>query len=245
MGFLASPLRVERACQAGDCLSPEWVVPQTAAEPSDNPVAVGFGCRPPSCCGAAALLLCVAACLGAAVVAGPAAAAPTATIAATTATTTATTSTVERDRTPLPKDLLNGTDTATTHSSSSSGGIARMIIGLGIVLVVIYGVYWLLKSYRKAKSTPSDGRIEVVATTALAPNRSIHLLKVGEEFLLVGSAEHGVTRLRVYDADQAAELGPLLEGVATANRLLPPGRGGRKGRGLTRLVEDLRWRTVR
>jgi len=120
-----------------------------------------------------------------------------------------------------------------------------MIIGLGIVLVVIYGIYWLLKSYRKTKSTPSDGRIEIVATTALAPNRSVHLLRVGEEFLLVGSAEHGVTRLRVYDADQAAELLPLLEGTATASRLLPAGSGSRKSRGLTRLVEDLRWRTVR
>jgi flagellar protein FliO/FliZ len=152
---------------------------------------------------------------------------------------------VQRDQTPLPQDVVNGTSTGPVHESSSSGGIARMIVGLAIVLLVIYGVYWLLKSYRKAKSTSSDGRIEVVATTALGPNRSVHLLRVGDEFLLVGSADHGITRLRVYDADQGAELLPLLESTAAASRMLPAQGQQRKGRGMMRALDDLRWRTVR
>jgi len=125
-----------------------------------------------------------------------------------------------------------------------------MIVGLAIVLAVIYGVYWLLKSHRKTKASGGDGRIEVVATTALGPNRAVHLLRVGNELVLVGSAEHGVTRLRVYDADEAVELTPLVEGASSARALAParttrarPATGSRLS--LARAVEEIRWRTVR
>ena len=221
------------------------MVPQTVGEPSDNPVAVPFGCRPLSRLCAPARLACVCVAVAAGLLATPMSAWPAEPAAPAATTTSATTATLKRDETPLPQDVVDGTDTGTSTSTSSSGGIARMIVGLAIVLVVIYGVYWLLKTYRRGKSTASDGRIEVVATTALAPNRSVHLLRVGDEYLLVGSAEHGITRLRVYDADQAAELLPLLESSATASRLLPARQGGRTGRGFIKAVEDLRWRTVR
>jgi flagellar protein FliO/FliZ len=165
----------------------------------------------------------------------------------------------QRDQTPLPSGVTSGAEDGQQSTTSASGGIVRMIVGLAIVLVVIYGVYWLLKAYRKSKLTSSDGRLEVVATTALAPNRAVHLIRVGEELVLVGSAEQGVTRLRVYGPDEAAALEPILE--TGAGGRLAPSRGGlapsradgsdqivrsdSSGGTLTRAIESARWRTVR
>lgn len=170
----------------------------------------------------------------------------------------------ERDQTPLPPAVTSGAgDAGEEAATGASGGIVRMIVGLAIVLAVIYGVYWLLKAYRKSKLASSDGRIEIVATTALAPNRAVHLIRVGNELVLVGSAEQGVTRLRVYGAGEAAELEPFLEAGpsgrgAPARGGLAPSRSGVASRGggqmtraatsanpLARAVDSVRWRTVR
>ena len=62
----------------------------------------------------------------------------------------------------------------------------------------------------------------MVATTQLAANRSLHLLRVGDELILVGAAEHGVTPLRVYNAGEAAALGLLEAGAVDASAIVIP-----------------------
>lgn len=152
----------------------------------------------------------------------------------------------EPDTTPLRTSILEDGAAGEAQSVSSGGGaIVRLIVGLAIVLAVIYGVYWLLKAYRRAKTAGSDSRIEIVATTALGPNRSVHLLRVGDELVLVGSAEHGVTKIRVYRPDEAQRLAPLLEGRPGAQgRGLAAGRDGTRSM-LAGAIDDLRRRTVR
>lgn len=151
------------------------------------------------------------------------------------------------DRTPLPQQVIDagaGTKTTTTSDpagASSSGSIVRMIAGLAIVLAVIYAVYWLLKTYGKSKrgGDPTDSRLTVLGTTTLAPNRLLHLVRVGDEVLLVGSAEQGVTRLRVYDADALRRLGIDVDDAdpSAAVRPASTGSGG--------LIEALRRVTAR
>ena len=87
-----------------------------------------------------------------------------------------------------------------------------MVVGLALVLAVVYGVYWLLKKrYRGgAKGVVADGRLEIVATTALANNRAVHLLRAGDELILVGSSEQSVTGLRVWGPEEAARLEAVL-----------------------------------
>jgi flagellar protein FliO/FliZ len=153
-----------------------------------------------------------------------------------------------KDKTPLPGDVVStSTTTATQHASSGSGGGAfvRMIVGLLVVIGVIYGVYWLLKTYGKSKKQETgDGRMEVVATTQLAPNRAVHLVKVGDELVLVGSGEQAITQLRVYDADESQRLTDLLISPPDLRPLDGDG-GGSKGLTIGRLVDDLRRKTAR
>jgi len=127
--------------------------------------------------------------------------------------------------------------------ASGSGSLVRTVVGLAIVLAVIYGVYWLLKTYGKSKKQDSgDGKMEVVATTQLAPNRAVHLVKVGDELVLVGSGEQAITQLRVYDAEESRRLSQLLDSEPQLRALEA---GGGKGPTIARLVDDLRRKTAR
>ena len=124
----------------------------------------------------------------------------------------------QRDQTPLPAsissigtsvdtpDPLNEEGDPAPGGGSSGGTLVRMVVGLAIVLAVIYGVYWLLRTQRRSKGMQSDERIGVLATTTLAPNRTIHLIRVGDELLLVGAAENSISPLRSYTAEEAASL---------------------------------------
>ena len=155
----------------------------------------------------------------------------------------------QRDRTPLPKDLSSGGTSAVSHSSSS-GAFIRMLFGLAIVIGVVFALYWVLKKVGNRNSGSGirdDGKMTIVASTQLAPTRSLHLVRVGDELVLVGSAEQGVTPIRVYTADEARRLGvdpdALLEAPAPAafrsNGSRPGGSFG------VNLMEELRRRTVR
>src|SRR5207237_10725038 len=113
---------------------------------------------------------------------------------------------------PVPASIRNArTQAPVAASGGGTGAFVRMIVGLAVVLAVIYGIYWLLKTYGKSKkSVQSDGPIDVVATTQLAPDRSVHLVKLGDELLLLGSAENAITPLRVYRPEQVRRITPYL-----------------------------------
>jgi flagellar protein FliO/FliZ len=125
------------------------------------------------------------------------------------------------------------------HASvgSTSGEIARVIVGLAIVLAVVYGVYWLLKSAARARMGSSDDRISVVATTPIPSNRALHLIRAGDELILVGATEQSITPLRVYTADEVARMD--LEARVAAQ----PGASGAQKR--SGLIETIRQFTVR
>src|SRR4051812_35505203 len=106
-----------------------------------------------------------------------------------------------RDRTPLSPALSD--QVSSGHASSGGGAaFARMVVGLVIVIAVIFGVYWLLKTWgarTKGGLQKNGGQIEVLATTVLAPNRSVHLIRVGGDVVLVGATDGGITPLRTYE----------------------------------------------
>jgi flagellar protein FliO/FliZ len=146
-----------------------------------------------------------------------------------------------QDTTPLPASLTQTTTTSTgVHSASAGSALARTVAGLAIVLAVLFGIYWLFKTYAKGKQTKSDGRLEVVATTALAPNRAVHLIRVGDGLVLVGSAEGAVTRLKAYSPEESAALEARLDGEPGPLRPFGSEEAGPSG-----FVEQLRRRTAR
>jgi flagellar biosynthetic protein FliO len=111
--------------------------------------------------------------------------------------------------TKAPGGKSKGTTGGGGGASSSTAG--RMIFGLLLVLALIYGIHWLLKKYGQGKGDarfPGGGgstdAIEVMATTPLAAGRSLHLVRVGTEMVLIGATEQSINQLGTVDAHQLA-----------------------------------------
>jgi flagellar protein FliO/FliZ len=151
-----------------------------------------------------------------------------------------------RDRTPLPTDVsgVGGAHAPVTHVASGTGSAAlHMLLALAIVLALIFGLYKLLKrsANRNDKTVGDDGWMGVVSSTPLAPSRSLHLVRVGEELILLGAADGSVTPIRVYGAEEARRLG--VDPRTVQSLPVRPARGGAAG--VTSLVEALRRLTAR
>jgi flagellar protein FliO/FliZ len=119
-----------------------------------------------------------------------------------------------------------------------------MLLGLAVVLALIFGLYKLVKraADKNDKSVRHQGGMTVVATTPLAPSRSLHLVSVGDELVLVGVAEQSVTPIRVYSAEEAKKL--RVEQDATMLTLSQGPADGRLSFGAA-LLKTLRERTAR
>jgi flagellar protein FliO/FliZ len=149
------------------------------------------------------------------------------------------------ERTPLNLDAGESTAQAT----GGGGGIARMVVGLAVVLGVIYGLSWVLKQVRASREGQAAGSaLSSVASLPLGPNRAVHLVRVGDDLVLLGAAEKGITPIRAYTEHDARAAGliadedllqlpaPKAPRPARPQRALPAGGS---------LIDTLRARTVR
>jgi flagellar protein FliO/FliZ len=103
-------------------------------------------------------------------------------------------------------------NTSTTGSHTSSGGasIVRTIVGLAIVIAVIWGLAWILRQVKTGREPRvATAGLSSVAALTLASGRTLHLVRAGNDYLLVGSGEHGLTPIHRYTEQQALEAGLL------------------------------------
>jgi flagellar protein FliO/FliZ len=109
---------------------------------------------------------------------------------------------------------------------SAGGSLMRTFIGLAVVVAVIYGVAWLLRTAKRSKEERNSGTgMRSEAVVALGPNRSLHLVRTGHDLVLLGVAEHGVTPIRTYTEDEARAQGLLPEYDGEADAGAPPAAG--------------------
>jgi flagellar protein FliO/FliZ len=103
---------------------------------------------------------------------------------------------------------LDETGTAEAAQGASGGSLVRMIFGLILVLGVIYALHWFLKKIKQSKESANAGTgMDTIASLSLGTNRSLHLVRVGREIVLLGAAEHAVTPIRRYSEAEAKALG--------------------------------------
>jgi len=119
-----------------------------------------------------------------------------------------------------------GSPSSTTSSASSGGGgsIVRTIVGLAIVIAVIWGLSWILRQV-KAGRDPRVGSTGLanVAALQLGSGRSLHLVRAGNDYVLLGANEHGLLPIQRYTEAQAREAG-LLDADEPRARRLPVAR---------------------
>lgn len=149
---------------------------------------------------------------------------------------------VDGERTPL--DLSAG-GAAPAQAASTGGGLVRTIVGLAVVIGVIYGLYWVLKQVKASREeTASGSGLVAIATLPLGPNRSLHLVRAGQEVVLVGAGESGVTPIRTYGEHEARALGLLVAEEEVASTAVAALGAPARPRTLGGLLAQLRSRTV-
>jgi flagellar protein FliO/FliZ len=88
----------------------------------------------------------------------------------------------------------------------------RTIVGLAIVIGVIYGLYWILKQVKASREDKALGSgLKTLATLPLGPKGSMHLIRAGDEVVLVGVGDAGVTPIRTYGEHEARALGLIAD----------------------------------
>jgi flagellar protein FliO/FliZ len=119
------------------------------------------------------------------------------------------------ENTPLN---LGGSKSTAAHATTSSGGasIVRTIVGLAIVIGVIWGLAWILKQVKAGKaggwdSDQSSAGLASVAALTLGSGRSVHLVRAGSDYVLLGATEHGVAPIHRYTEAEARDAGLLAD----------------------------------
>jgi flagellar protein FliO/FliZ len=73
----------------------------------------------------------------------------------------------------------------------STWDFVRVLLVLGIVVGVIYLIFFLLRRGFKRR-LPENEMIRVIGSRTLTGNRSIHLIELGRSLYLIGSADGGI-----------------------------------------------------
>jgi flagellar protein FliO/FliZ len=117
-------------------------------------------------------------------------------------------STTGSESTPL--DLKAPSTTSSATSGGGGASIVRTIVGLAIVIAVIWGLAWILRQVKSGRDpqTSSTG-LTSIAALSLSTGRSVHLVKAGSDYLLLGSAEQGVVPIHRYTEEEARQAGLL------------------------------------
>jgi flagellar protein FliO/FliZ len=129
-----------------------------------------------------------------------------------------------------PLDL--NTSTTGSHTSSGGASLVRTIVGLAIVIAVIWGLSWILRQVKSGREPQiSTAGLASVAALTLSSGRSLHLVRAGNDYVLLGSAEHGVVPIHRYTEEQAREAGLLAASGGSEAAL----RSGGSSRGRSRV----------
>lgn len=116
--------------------------------------------------------------------------------------------------------------TSGSHTSSGGASLVRTIVGLAIVIAVIWGLAWILRQVKAGREPQvAAAGLASVAALTLGSGRTLHLVRAGSDYVLLGSAEHGVVPIHRYTEEQAREAGLLLADIPSDGaRALPPRR---------------------
>jgi len=88
----------------------------------------------------------------------------------------------------------------------------KMLLLLG---AMVAGSYWLVRAMGKRPGAWRDGGpIEVVASCPLEPRKTLYIVKVGGETLLVGAAENSLSLLKSFPPGAVDEQSLQAEGGA-------------------------------
>ena len=74
-------------------------------------------------------------------------------------------------------------------------GLGRLLFSAGIVIVLGVSALYLSKKVLPRFTQSSGKRIQVIETVYLGPRKAVHLVRVGEQTVLLGSTNENISKL--------------------------------------------------
>lgn len=98
----------------------------------------------------------------------------------------------------------------------------NLLVRLVAVIAIIWAAFWAMRWYNRRIQTGygTSRALQVIETRALGPNRSLQLVRVGRQAVLVGVTPERINQLLAIDDPE--EVDRLVE-AATADRAATPG----------------------
>ena len=97
--------------------------------------------------------------------------------------------------------------------------VADMGLKLGLVAGLIYGLFWLLKRFKRSGGATAAGfGLDLVESLSLGNQRQVHVIRAGGKLVLIGATASQITRLAELD-DEPAELGDPAEWESNPDQL--------------------------
>ena len=101
-----------------------------------------------------------------------------------------------------PASTANSNAVVNTKSSlgktSSSGQVANLIGGLALILVLIFGLSWIVKRFSQGGFAQNPA-IKMLAAMPLGTRERLMLVEVGDKQILLGVTATQITNLHVFD----------------------------------------------
>lgn len=84
------------------------------------------------------------------------------------------------------------------------GFIGQYILALAVVALMLFGLYTVVRTLGRGRIVASADKrlVSVIESTFLAQNTTLHVVKAGERYLLIGGGSGHVNTLAEMDAAQ-------------------------------------------
>ncbi len=114
---------------------------------------------------------------------------------------------IEQDRVEVPPVKQNASDESAVLMKDSpglTGSVIKMVTALGIVLSLLFAVVFFVKKYlgRKIGLNGQEQKIRVVTSAYLGPRKSIALVEVAGEKIVVGITATNISMLSKVGRDE-------------------------------------------
>lgn len=83
----------------------------------------------------------------------------------------------------------------------SSGYLAQTVIGLVFVVILMFGLLWVMKRAGLSPGHRANGFYKVLNVSSLGPKEKIALIEVGDTWLVVGMTQHSINTLHSMPKD--------------------------------------------
>jgi flagellar biosynthetic protein FliO len=73
--------------------------------------------------------------------------------------------------------------------------VISIVLKLGFVLLLVYGCLWLLRRWQGTVGRSQERRLALLESLRLSPKQALHVIRAGDQVLLIGATDQSLTVL--------------------------------------------------